>query len=162
MSWSNPVPYKLVVTNDSDSFKGMKENVTGLPFSPHCGAFGAQRKYDIHQGIDLYVHEECPVYAVDDGVVKDVCIFTGEQIGMGWWCTTHAVTVKHTSGEMVLYGEIVPVVKDGDVVTRGQLIGTVTPVLKKDKGRPMSMLHLEVYENRKTVDPYSYLVHLTE
>jgi hypothetical protein len=31
-------------------------------------------------------------------------------------------------------------------VNEGDLIGTVLQVLTKDKGRPMSMLHIEFYE----------------
>lgn len=37
-------------------------------------------------------------------------------------------------------------VKVGDSVKEGQLLGYVKPVLMKDKGLPMSMLHIELYE----------------
>lgn len=56
---------------------------------------------------------------------------------------TYAVFVEGASG-VVVYGEISPVVVVGCIVTVGDVIGTVIPVLKVDKGRPTSMLHLEL------------------
>jgi murein DD-endopeptidase MepM/ murein hydrolase activator NlpD len=48
--------------------------------TPHAGGvFGAVRKYDIHTGIDLYCELEDPVYAIEDGVVVNVCHFTGSK-----------------------------------------------------------------------------------
>ena len=46
------------------------------------------------------------------------------------------------------YGEIIPsqYVNVGDMVEEGDVLGWVVPVLKKNKGRPMTMLHLEMYE----------------
>jgi hypothetical protein len=43
-----------------------------------------------------------------------------------------------------VYGEIESAVKVGDYVHRGELVGIATSVLKKNKGRPMVMLHLEM------------------
>jgi hypothetical protein len=44
MTWFNPVPYRLIATEDSFSFKEMPVNTTGIPLAPHPGAFGVQRK----------------------------------------------------------------------------------------------------------------------
>ena len=56
---------------------------------------------------------------------------------------------------MVVYGEIKPVdtIKIGKKVRRGQNLGHVITVLKKDKGTPMTMLHLELYKSgvRETI-----------
>lgn len=46
-----------------------------------------------------------------------------------------------------LYGEIEPspLIKPGIAVLEGERLGSVKQVLRNDKGRPMSMLHMERY-----------------
>lgn len=146
MNWQSPLKLKLVPTDDSESFKMMKEGETGLPISPHCGAFGVKRKHHYHEGIDLYCPEGTPVHAVEEGLVVAVIPFTGAKAGMDWWEDTDAVLVEGKSG-VVVYGEIFPFVREGDRVRSGDMIGRVKTVLKKDKGRPMSMLHLELHQH---------------
>ena len=51
----------------------------------------------------------------------------------------------HGASGLVVYGELrTNGVQPGDWVRPGQIVGHVVQVLKKDKGRPMSMLHLEL------------------
>jgi len=129
------------------SFETMREGYTGLPLKPHPGAFGFERKNHIHEGVDLYVLEGTPVLAIEGGVVVAILPFTGEHAGSPWWHDTWAVMVEGATG-VVLYGEIKPLVLQlGARVHQGVCLGNVTPVLKNDKGRPMSMLHLELYEH---------------
>lgn len=116
-----------------------------LPQGDHPGAFGTKRKYDIHTGIDLYCYENESVQAVEDGQVIKIEKFTGESAGSPWWNETEAIWVKGKSG-IVVYGEVKPQVKMGEQVIAGQQIAKVMTVLRKDKGKPMSMLHLELYE----------------
>ncbi len=71
--------------------------------------------------------------------------FTGARAGSPWWHDTFAVLVEGASG-VVLYGELAPAVIVGAKVERGDLVGRVLTVLKRDKGLPMTMLHLELYE----------------
>jgi len=61
-----------------------------------------------------------------------------------WWHDTRALLVEGPSG-VVLYGELDPDVEVGDAVERGGLLGHVRTVLRRDKGLPMTMLHLERY-----------------
>jgi murein DD-endopeptidase MepM/ murein hydrolase activator NlpD len=112
---------------------------------PAPNRWGARRKFDVHTGVDLFAPEGTPVYACEDGEVVDVCTFTGASIGMPWWNETMCVSVKGASG-VILYGEITPAVENGQMVKESDLIGTIKQVLIKDKGRPMSMLHIEWYE----------------
>jgi murein DD-endopeptidase MepM/ murein hydrolase activator NlpD len=114
-----------------------------LPENPQ-GLFGAERKYDIHTGIDFYCNEGDPVYSIEDGVVSKITQFTGEKVGSPWWNDTYAIMIK--GSYLFLYGEVKPIVSVGDYVNSGQVIGNVIPVLKKDKGLPINMLHLELYE----------------
>jgi murein DD-endopeptidase MepM/ murein hydrolase activator NlpD len=118
-----------------------------LPLAPELpdapGRFGARRKYDFHTGVDLYCPPGTAVTAVEDGVVVAIELFTGEAAGSPWWNDTHAVLVKGATG-IVVYGEITPLVSIGQTVKQGQELGVVKTVLKQDKGRPTTMLHIEL------------------
>jgi hypothetical protein len=70
---------------------------------------------------------------------------------------TEAVFVEGASG-VVVYGEIIPAVQHGAMVRAGDLIGHVTTVLRKDKGRPMAMLHLEMHQPDSRRSP-EWLIH---
>lgn len=123
----------------------LKEYVLGTDETG--GSFGYRRKFDVHTGVDLYCEAGAEVFAIEDGEVIEIMPFTGEQIGMDWWHDTDAVMVEGASG-VILYGELEPnpELKVGSMVKTGDLVGKILTVLKKDKGRPMSMLHLELYK----------------
>lgn len=170
MRWLFPLKMeKLGVTTDSMSFQ--KIDITKqveIPLYPHVGSFGAIRRHDIHKGVDLYCPEGTEVFAVEDGVLCHLRPFTGKCAGCPWWEDTWAVSVAGERG-VVVYGEIQwhgfktigetvdhLVNKDRDTqrfhflpkeIKRGDLIGHVKTVLKKDKGRPMSMLHLALHNH---------------
>lgn len=118
----------------------------------HPGAFGARRKHHTHEGVDLYAPEGTPVFAVEAGVVTAVKPFTGPHAGLPWWEDTWAVWVEGDSG-VVLYGEITPTVVVGKHVGAGECVGQVMRVLRKDKGRPTSMLHLELHQAGSVAAP---------
>ena len=115
-------------------------------FPDEPGWFGARRKHDVHTGIDLYCEQGTEVVAVEDGVVVHIEGFTGPNADdpSPWWNDTQAILVEGRSG-IVNYGEVTPRVKVGDVIKAGQVIAVIdTAVLKRFKGRPMMMLHLEL------------------
>lgn len=113
------------------------------------GQFAAVRKFHTHEGVDLYGEKKDPVFAVEDGVVVGIEWFTGEHTNppSPHWHNTQGVLVEGESG-VVVYGEILisDGIEIGSVIKRGQKVGELETVLKKDKGRPMTMLHLELYE----------------
>lgn len=127
----------------------------GLPINAHPGAFGCKRRYDYHTGIDLYGTPGDWVYAINDGIVVNVDVFTGDK-DSEWWLPTDAITVE-TPTENWVYGELKPRVKVGDRVKAGQVIGELVPVLKPEKLRldipkhSCTMLHLEKYD--RTYEP---------
>lgn len=145
MSWHPPLQMDFVVSAESESFREMKAGQTALPLPPHPGAFGVTRKHHIHEGVDLYCPDGTPVQAVEAGTVVAVMPFTGPAAGSAWWHDTQAVLVEGDSG-VVVYGEVAAAVAPGCKVAAGELIGHVRQVLKEDKGRPMSMLHLELHD----------------
>lgn len=113
---------------------------------PAPNRFGARRRFDVHTGVDLFAPEGEIIYAIEDGTVVDVCTFTGASIGMPWWNETMCACVAGKSG-VINYGEITSAVFKGQEVKEGDIIGYVKQVLIKDKGKPMSMLHIELYEH---------------
>lgn len=133
------------------------DNCNGIPINNHPGAFGYERKYDIHTGIDLYTVKNEIVFPVLPGEVVSVFQFTGKDIGMPWWLDTWAVMIKTEIGTF-LYGEIEPaeLIKPGYFVEENCRIGNVIPVLPEGKERPdipghsRHMLHLELYKNGST------------
>lgn len=120
-----------------------------LPKSTEPGSFGFVRRHDIHTGVDLYCKDGEPVYAMEDGIISNYGPFTGIGAGSDWWEDTDFICIKGKSGK-ILYGEIAlnknmlskSFVKEGDV------LGYVKRVLKVDKGRPMTMLHIELYNEQ--------------
>lgn len=114
----------------------------------HPGAFGFIRSHDVHTGVDLYAAHGSPVRAMETGRVTKIEWFTGPSINMPWWIDTRAVAIEGATG-VFNYGEIqeYPDLKVGDIVEQGQYFGYVVQVLRKYKGRPMSMLHVELYDH---------------
>jgi len=115
-----------------------------LPDDP--GRFAAPRKFDVHTGVDLYCERGTTVCAIEDGVVVGIEFFTGPRTNppSPWWNETHALLVEGASG-VVNYGEVSPLVQVGQQVSAGEPIAIIDkPVLRKFKGRPMVMLHIEL------------------
>jgi murein DD-endopeptidase MepM/ murein hydrolase activator NlpD len=115
-------------------------------FPDDPGLFGARRKNDIHTGIDLYTERGTQVVAVEAGVVVLVENFTGPNASdpSPWWNDTQAVLVEGASG-VVTYGEVAALVKEGQTVEAGEVVGVVAEsILRRFKGRPMVMLHIEL------------------
>ena len=122
-----------------------------IPVYPHLGSFGAVRRFEIHNGVDIYCEGEVDVFAVEDGEVVETGQFTGQNVSSPWWNDTWYVTIKGHSG-FVVYGETVPTKEMvvGAKVKKGQKIANVTPVLKTNKvrkdikGHSQFMLHVEL------------------
>ncbi|MNR71611.1 Peptidase family M23 [compost metagenome] len=144
VTWRCPLPLRLVATAESESFREHPPGTTGLPLPPHPGGFGVVRRHHVHEGVDLYAPHGTAVFAVEAGEVVAVVPFTGPLAGLPWWLDTYAVLVEGPSG-VVVYGEVTPTVCAGAAVAAGERIGNVCRVLRHDKGRPTSMLHLELH-----------------
>ncbi len=100
-----------------------------------------------HNGIDLALPENTPLYSIGKGVVESVVNYGKENIGKG-------VIVKLDSGERVIYGHINDAaVKAGDVVKSGDLLA-----YSGNTGRSTGPhLHFTVKENGEAVDPSSVI-----
>lgn len=121
-------------------------------FPDAVGKFGVQRRHEYHSGVDLYCEVGTLVCAVQDGVVVAIENFTGPDSTppSPWWNPTQAVLVQGSDG-VVVYGEITAKVQIGQVLRAGEVLGVVDkPVLKNYKGRPTTMLHLELLTSGAT------------
>lgn len=127
-----------------------------LPKFDEPGAFGARRKFDRHEGVDIYCKPHASVFAVEDGTVVDSYQYTGKKADCGWWNDTWCVKVKGESG-VVTYGELempkkcdFKYPKIGTKVKAGDFIGVVGAVLPPEKIRRdirhhnNYMLHMEL------------------
>lgn len=144
-------------------------NNRGIPINSHPGAFGNARRFNFHEGVDLYGKEGDFVYAMTNGVVISNERFTGPSVGHDWWLETDAVTIETLDDSRVIfdnvndkfislgyyvYGELKSDLKVGDRVKMGDKIGELVPVLPPDKIRkdiPQHsnvMLHLEKWNHR--------------
>ncbi len=143
-----PLKRKFVgFSNDSNSYKNINLNDEfEIPEDNHVGAFGYKRKNHIHEGIDFYCNDGESIYSIEDGVVVSIGWFTGSAMNSNWWNDTQYIMIEGKSG-VINYGEIIvnPYIQIGSKILAGSFLGTVRQVLKENKGRPMSMLHLELY-----------------
>jgi hypothetical protein len=136
----------ISINNQEHQFLSDYSQHLEIPILPHPGAFSKIRKHHRHEGVDLYCQEFEPIYNIEEGIVVNILPFTGEMLNTPWWNNTWCVLIAGPSG-VINYGEILPSthLKIGDLIDEGVCIGHVLTVLKKDKGRPRNMLHLELY-----------------
>ncbi len=107
------------------------------------------KQWEIHKGIDFQAATGSSVYSILDGIVVDV--YSNVLEGS-------VVVVEHDNGWVSTYGSLDEnvSVKEGDVVDRGQVLGTVadTASSELDAG---AHLHFSLEDNGKKVDPSAYL-----
>ena len=147
-----PIQKKIIsINNQEHQFLSDYSQHLEIPILPHPGAFAKIRKNHIHEGIDLYCNEYEPIYNIEKGIIVNILPFTGEMTNTPWWNNTWCVLIAGKSG-VINYGEILPStnLKIGSTIQKGEYVGKVLTVLKKDKGRPRNMLHLELYTHYTT------------
>lgn len=105
--------------------------------------------YRYHPGLDIAAPVNASVNSVLDGRV------TGVDHSSAW---AYRVTVEHGDGWSSIYGNLGQVVvKEGDTVKVGQLLGRVgQPGAAENNDGPH--LHLEMRKNQSAQDPTNYLV----
>lgn len=144
-----PLKKQFIVKNNTENtFLKSYSYFSEIPLLPHPGAFSKIRKNHIHEGVDLYCEDGDKVFSMFPGKILAIIPFTGEHVGSPWWNNTWSILVQHDNF-VLNYGEINPEVELSErmLVEEGTCLGKVVKVLKKDKGRPCSMLHLEMYKS---------------
>ena len=132
-------------------YKGLFKDY--IPNFNEPGAFGAVRKFDIHEGVDIYCEKRAGVYATEDGEVVASYHYTGNAAKCDWWNDTWCIKIK---GKMPEYNRRLPSV--GTFVKAGDLIGVVGQVLTDGKKRNdirnhnVCMLHVELRTENCHID----------
>jgi murein DD-endopeptidase MepM/ murein hydrolase activator NlpD len=136
-----------------------QSNNRTIPVSGQPGSFWEDRGDRHHAGVDMYAPELSDVIAIEDGEVVEVKVFSGPEM-IHYWNVTYSIFIKNSEGKFLRYAELHDaVVKEGDHVQGGQLVGHVGAILNLDKinetspeyvqklkkkGLP-AMLHFEIY-----------------
>lgn len=96
---------------------------------------------DFHKGIDIPAPQYSDIVSVDDGIV----IFSGEQNGYG-----NVVKIKHFDGKKTVYAHNTSnIVKEGDIVRRGQVIAQVGTTGNSTGNH----VHFETIVNNVNINP---------
>ena len=131
--------------------KNMFSKITNLnkirPCDPFgCGSFGAKRATHIHQGIDLLVNENEPIFAPFDGVVLRFAIpYKDDNKYKG-------LLLKNGNFEVKIF-YFLPIVNKGEKIKKGQIIGFAQNIAKKYSSKMQNHVHVEVAENGITINP---------
>lgn len=130
-----------------------------VPQQGMSGSFWENRGDRYHCGIDIFAPENSPVYAIQNGKVIDIGIFTSPETN-DFWNKTYYITIKTQQNINVKYAQLCDVsVRIGDFINAGQLIGKVALVIDKNKishntpqyvremvtNGQITSLHLEAY-----------------
>ncbi|MGL5693083.1 MAG: M23 family metallopeptidase [Peptostreptococcaceae bacterium] len=141
-------------TLEDEASEKMKENnqdfISGIwPLSDYkeiSSAFGNRihpitNKKSFHKGIDIPAPQDTSVLAIDDGIVS----FSGYQNGYG-----NVVKIKHFDGKTTVYAHNNSnVVKQGDIVKRGQVISKVGTTGNSTGNH----VHFEIVVNGENINP---------
>jgi hypothetical protein len=126
----------------------LKNKVPALPILNGVGDFASRRSFYHHPGIDVYCDFGQEVIAIEPGIITNIECFTGVNATptSPWWNETWSIMIEGTLGALG-YCELKPLshIKLGYKVSEGEIIATIIPVLKKDKGNGVTMLHFEQY-----------------
>jgi murein DD-endopeptidase MepM/ murein hydrolase activator NlpD len=130
-------------------------SIDPVPGSNFCSGFGyridpIKKTVRMHWGVDLSAPRGTPIHTSADGVVSRTEWSTG---GYGW-----VIDVDHGYGFETRYAHCHKIlVNTGDIVKRGQIIGTVGST-----GRSVAPhCHYEVHVSGIRVNPYHYINNAT-
>lgn len=127
------------------ALRGLKPDIAA---KNGVGDFAYRRSFYHHPGIDIYCGFGQEIVAMEHGKIVNIEEFTGPDANppSPWWNPTRSLMIEGASG-VLGYCEVLPFpwLELGDIVLVGQPIAMVVPVLKKDKGNGITMLHFEQY-----------------
>jgi murein DD-endopeptidase MepM/ murein hydrolase activator NlpD len=107
----------------------------------------------MHWGIDFSAPRGTPIYATGDGVVK---LAKNSYLKTGYG---NQVEIDHGYGFVTKYAHMQKfVVKKGENVKRGQLIGYVG----SSGGSTAPHVHYEIIKNGKKINPIQYIINVSD
>jgi len=139
---SNPKPVKVTTKPPKRSSSKFLKPVNGTVIS----SYGPKKNGLHNDGVNIRAARGAGVKAADNGVV----VYAGNEIkGSG-----NLILVRHDDRWMTAYAHLDRIgVKRGDVLTRGQMIGTVGSTGSVDSPQ----LHFEVRRGTDAINPSRYL-----
>ena len=150
--------YCTTAVGDGISTGSMSSPVKGE--KPYCGNYPS---YPGHTGIDMSVPVGTPIYATDGGTVsvsKDLTGCDGRCCVGGYYSYGRYIEIKHSNGLSTLYAHLSSRdVKEGDKVSKGQLIGKsgANGNTRSGNGCNGPHLHFEVKQNGSPINPCTYM-----
>ena len=119
------------------------------------GWFGAKRGNRLHEGVDYVVTPGEPIYACCAGIVRIGNVYSYSTkmklVEIKGEISVHKVKVKQ------MY--VLPNVKDGDMVEKGQFIGYAQDVAKFHNSNTMKPhVHISVWKNGLLTDPEPIII----
>ena len=150
---NNQAPVPPTITSrqpETEKISSLRHPVADFNISMITSLYGVRKHprhqtVEFHPGVDIDTKMGEAVLSAADGVI----IFSGKQGGYG-----NVIIVEHSEGFCTVYAHLaLMIVRKGDLVHRGELIGNVG-VTGNSTG---SHLHFEVRIGGKTVDPLDYL-----
>ena len=108
------------------------------------------KQWEAHKAVDIKGADDANVLACYNGTVVSV---------KSSYLTGTVVTIKHNNSLQTVYGSLDEnvLVKEGDKVTKGQVIGKVSNSAKNESADG-NHLHFEVLQDGKKVDPNLFLI----
>lgn len=108
------------------------------------------KQWEAHKAVDIKGADDANVLACYDGTVVSV---------KSSYLTGTVVTIKHNNSLQTVYGSLDEnvLVKEGDKVVKGQVIGKVSNSAKNESADG-NHLHFEVLQDNKKVDPNLFLI----
>lgn len=134
-------------TNQLNQASLLTQNITEITFAWPLNNYQISQYYRFyHPALDLTASAEEPVLAIGDGVVESTVV-------SNWGYGKHVI-IKHDNGYFSLYAHLSKIlVKAGDKITQGQIIGTVG----SSGWSTGTHLHLEIRSSEGAVDPLEIL-----
>ena len=106
------------------------------------------KQWEIHKAIDFLAGDDLNVFSISTGVVSNV---------YNNYLEGNVVEITHSDGLVSVYKSLSDiVVRPGDKVTTGQLLGKASVTMAEEQTTG-AHLHFEMYENNKKIDPANYL-----
>lgn len=114
-----------------------------------CGHFGAPRGSRLHNGLDFFIDAGKPVYSPISGTfIRKAKPYANQPFDGG------VISSGNTEIKM-FYFKPLSVLKAGDKVKRGQIIGYAQPISQTCSGMK-NHVHLEVRRNNELIDPKGF------
>lgn len=135
-------PLEFIMPVNSNEF-GMKFSDGQLVYSKTLN------EWCTHNGIDILEKIGTPVFAVEDGTIKEIVSTTDEGI---------KIIIEHRNGYKSIYSNLstTKMINLNDIVKKGQVISGIGKTASFEYNEP-DHLHFEMYKDNLPINPLSII-----